>query len=55
MVIDDPGAYTQPWNAQRYFTLSKTGFLRYQQICSVRENQRFEDNLAKPAMTPAKK
>jgi hypothetical protein len=55
MVIDDPGAYTQPWNAQRYFTLSKTGFLRYQQICSVRENQRFEDNLAKPAMTPQKK
>jgi hypothetical protein len=55
MVIDDPGAYTQPWNAQRYFTLSKTGFLRYQQICSVRENQRFEDNLAKPALTPVKK
>jgi hypothetical protein len=34
--------------------LSKTGFLRYQQICSVRENKRFEDNLAKPALTPTK-
>ena len=54
MVIDDPGAYTKPWNAHRNFTLSATGFLRYQQICSVRENKRFEDNLAKPALTPAK-
>jgi hypothetical protein len=51
MVIDDPGAYTKPWNAHRNFILSKTGFLRYQQICSVRENKRFEDNLAKPALT----
>ena len=52
MTIDDPGAYTKPWNANRNFTLSRTGFLRYQQICSVRENQRFEDNLAKPALVP---
>jgi hypothetical protein len=52
MTIDDPGAYTKPWDARRNFTLSKTGFLRYQQICSVRENQRFEDNLAKPALAP---
>ena len=50
MVIDDPGAYSKPWNAERNFTMSKTGFLRYQQICSVRENTRFEDNLAKPAL-----
>ena len=35
MVIDDPGACTKPWNAHRNFTLSKTGFLRYQQICSL--------------------
>jgi len=55
MTIDDPGAYTKPWDAQRNFTLSKTGFLRYQQICSVRENQRFDDNLAKPAMKPPAK
>lgn len=53
MTIDDPGAYTKPWNARRNFTLSRTGFLRYQQICSVRENQQFLDNLGKPAV-PAK-
>jgi hypothetical protein len=53
MVIDDPGAYTKPWNSHRNFTISNTGFLRYQQICSVRENRRFEENLAKPAL-PAK-
>ena len=52
MTIDDPGAYTKPWNAHRNFALSKTGFLRYQQICSVRENQQFFDNLGKPAATP---
>ena len=52
ITIDDPGAYTKPWNAHRNFTLSKTGFLRYQQICSVRENQQFFDNLGKPAATP---
>ena len=50
MTIDDPGAYTKPWNARRNFILSTTGFLRYQQICSVKENQRFFDNLAKPAI-----
>jgi len=50
MTIDDPGAYMKPWNARRNFTLSTTGFLRYQQICSVKENQRFFDNLAKPAI-----
>ena len=50
MTIDDPGAYTKSWNAHRYFTLSNTGFLRYQQICSVRENQQFFDNTGKPAV-----
>jgi hypothetical protein len=34
--------------------MSSTGFLRYQQICSVRENRRFEENLFKPAVPPAK-
>ena len=53
LTIDDPGAYTKPWNGHRNFTTSKTGFLRYQQICSVRENQQFEDNLGKPAIAPA--
>ena len=53
MVIDDPGAYTKPWNSHRNFALSDTGFLRYQQICSVRENQQFFDNTAKPAVGAA--
>ena len=53
MVIDDPGAYTKPWNSHRNFALSDTGFLRYQQICSVRENQQFFDNTARPAVAPA--
>jgi hypothetical protein len=52
MTIDDPGAYTKPWSAHRNFTLSKTGFLRYQQVCSWRENQQFFENLGKPAITP---
>jgi hypothetical protein len=50
MTIDDPGAYTKPWNSHRNFALSTTGFLRYQQICSVRENQQFFDNTGKPAV-----
>ena len=54
LTIDDPGAYTKPWNGHRNFTTSKTGFLRYQQICSTRENQRFLDNLGKPAIPAAK-
>ncbi len=53
MVIDDPGVYTKPWNSHRNFALSDTGFLRYQQICSVRENQQFFDNTAKPAVGAA--
>jgi hypothetical protein len=55
ITIDDPGAYTKPWMGHRNFVLSKTGFLRFQQICSTRENQRFYDNLAKPAIAPAAK
>jgi hypothetical protein len=55
MTIDDPGAYTKPWLSHRNLVLSTTGFLRYQQICSVRENQKFFDNVGKPAVgTPGK-
>jgi hypothetical protein len=50
MTIDDPGAYTKPWFSHRNLALSTTGFLRYQQICSVRENQQFFDNVGKPAV-----
>jgi hypothetical protein len=55
MTIDDPGAYTKPWFSHRNLALSTSGFLRYQQICSVRENQQFFDNVGKPAVaTPGK-
>jgi hypothetical protein len=50
MTIDDPGAYTKPWFSHRNLVLSTTGFLRYQQICSVRENQQFFDSVGKPAV-----
>jgi len=50
LTIDDPGAYTRPWSSHRNFTRSRTGFLRYQQICSVRENQQFFESLGKPAI-----
>jgi hypothetical protein len=55
MTIDDPGAYTKPWPARRNFALSDTGFLRYQQICSIRENQQFFDATGKPAVGTPKK
>lgn len=38
MTIDDPGAYTQAWPGKRNFTKSATGFMRYQWVCSVRDN-----------------
>jgi hypothetical protein len=38
MTIDDPGAYSKAWNANLNFMTSETGFLRYQWVCSVRDN-----------------
>lgn len=38
MTIDDPAAYTKPWQGNLNFTTSSTGFLRYQWVCSVRDN-----------------
>ena len=38
MIIDDPGAYTKAWPGKRSFARSTTGFLRYQWVCSVRDN-----------------
>jgi hypothetical protein len=38
MTVDDPGAYTAPWPGVRTFRKSETGFLRYQWVCSVRDN-----------------
>jgi len=38
MTIDDPGAYTKPWNANLNFMATTSGFLRYQWVCSRRDN-----------------
>ncbi|MEQ1573183.1 MAG: hypothetical protein ABL993_02950 [Vicinamibacterales bacterium] len=49
ITIDDPGAYTKPWGMSRTFSRSTTGFMRYQWVCSLRENDEQFDKLAKPA------
>jgi len=54
ITIDDPGAYTKPWPARRMFRKSNTGFLRYQWVCSVRDQEKHQDLLGKPASTAAK-
>ena len=38
MTIDDPGAYTKPWQANLNFMATTSGFMRYQWVCSVRDN-----------------
>jgi hypothetical protein len=38
MTIDDPAAYTKAWQGNLNFTTSDSGFLRYQWVCSVRDN-----------------
>ena len=53
LTIDDPGAYTRAWSGRRVFTRSETGFLRYQWVCSVRDQQQHHDLLAKPAVSGA--
>ena len=45
MTIDDPGAYTKAWNANLNFMTSDTGFLRYQWVCSVRDNYEHYDKV----------
>ena len=47
MTIDDPGAYTAPWPGKRNFVKSQTGFLRYQWVCSVRDNYEHYDKVGK--------
>jgi hypothetical protein len=55
-MIDDPGAYTKPFNAHRNFTISKVEFMANPWVCSVRENSTFYNNAYKPAApaSPAK-
>jgi hypothetical protein len=52
-IVDDPGAYTKPFPAHRNFSINPVPFMEHPWGCSVRENQNFFNNLAKPAM-PAK-
>jgi hypothetical protein len=52
ITIDDPGAYTRAWAGRRTFTKSETGFLRYQWVCSVREQEHHQNLLGQPASTP---
>ena len=54
MVIDDPGAYTKAFNAHRNFTSRAPGFSAISRFVR-RTNQRFLDNLGKPAMPAAGK
>jgi len=48
-IIDDPGAYTKPFESHRIFTQTGVGFLQDSWTCSVRENLQFFNNLYAPA------
>jgi hypothetical protein len=48
MTIDDPGAYTKPWPGRRILTRSATGFMRYQWVCSVRDNYENYEKIGRP-------
>lgn len=39
MTVDDPEFYNAPWPGRRSFRKSDTGFLRFQWVCSVRDNK----------------
>ena len=42
------GAYTKPWPGRRILTRSATGFMRYQWVCSVRDNYENYDKIGRP-------
>ena len=47
ITVDDPGAYTKPFASTRSFLRSDTGFLRYQWVCSVRDNNEHYEKVGK--------
>jgi hypothetical protein len=51
MTIDDPGAYTKPFNSHRNFTRPQVPFMQNPWVCSTRENQHHVDELEGPAST----
>ena len=48
-IVDDPGAYTKPFESHRVFTQTGVPFMQNSWACSVRENQGFFNNLYAPA------
>jgi hypothetical protein len=50
LTIDDPGAYTKPFTAHRYYKISKTGSF-YAWVCTMQDEQHFYENLGAPAFT----
>ena len=48
MTIDDPAAYTEAWQGNLNFMTSDTGFLRYQWVCSVRDNYSHYEKVGAP-------
>lgn len=55
VTIDDPGAYTKPFSTKRNFKIASAPFMQNPWGCSVRENDQFKDNFAKPDATADKK
>lgn len=53
ITVDDPGAYTRPFTSTRNFRRSDTGFLRYQWVCSVRDNNEHYAKVGKAGTTGA--
>jgi hypothetical protein len=52
ITIDDPGAYTKPFDMHRTFNQTKVPFMENPWVCSTRENEHHTEELYKPAMAP---
>jgi hypothetical protein len=52
-LIDDPGAYTSPFESKRALRLSTVPFMQSPWNCSVRDNMEFTQRLLKDAATPS--
>lgn len=60
ITVDDPGAYTKPFQSHRVLALATAPFMEHPWVCSVRENLGFADHLfqgtaASSIAAPAKK
>ena len=52
VTIDDPGAYTKPFELKRRFVQSNVPFMQSPWNCSVRDNEYFTETLLETAATP---